>query len=59
MNFVQADLARNSTTETVVLLALAAVVAVVAWQLFRRYSGHAASDVKGLHFSQHPHDPPE
>ena len=59
MNFVQVDIARTSTTETVVLVALVAVAAVVAWQLFRRYSGHATSDVKGLHFSQHPHDPPE
>ncbi|MFL5384450.1 MAG: hypothetical protein ACJ8GN_18160 [Longimicrobiaceae bacterium] len=49
----------TSGAEMLVLLALVAVVAVVAWKLFRRYSGHATSDVKGLHFSEHPHDPPE
>ena len=53
------DLARNSAVETVVLVVLLAVVVIVAWQMFRRYTGHAASDVKGLHFTKHPHDPPE
>ena len=45
--------------EMVVLLVLLAVAVVVAWQLYRRYTGHAVSDVQGLHFTQRPHDPPE
>jgi len=60
MDIVQANrLPSTSGAEMVVLVALLAVVAVVAWQLYRRFSGHAESNVKGLHFTQHPHDPPE
>ena len=49
----------TSGVEMVVLLAFVAVALVVAWQLYRRYTGHAVSDVQGLHFTQRPHDPPE
>ncbi|HEV7590495.1 MAG TPA: hypothetical protein VGO40_20460 [Longimicrobium sp.] len=57
------DFAKDGTSisglEMVVLAALLVVVAVVAWQMYQRMSGRAVSDVKGLHFTRRPHDPPE
>jgi hypothetical protein len=53
------DGAGISGVEIVVLVALLLVVAVVAWQMYRRMSGRGVSDVNGLHFTRRPHTPPE
>ncbi|HVG45952.1 MAG TPA: hypothetical protein VM890_14520 [Longimicrobium sp.] len=48
-----------SGLEMVVLAALLLVCAVVAWQLYLRFSGRGVSDVQGLRFTRRPHTPPE
>ena len=57
------DFAKDTTSvsglEMVVLAALLLVVAVVAWQLYQRFSGRHVSDVDSLHFTPRDHTPPE
>jgi len=48
-----------SGLEMVVLAALLLVCAVVAWQLYQRFSGREVSDVNGLRFTQRHPPPPE
>lgn len=59
MDFSKAEGVGTSGAEMLVLLVLLAVVVVVAWQLYRRYTGHQVSDVNALHFTKRPHTPPE
>jgi len=59
MNYVRVDGGGMNGVEIAVLAALLLVCAVVAWQLYDRFSGRAVSDVEGLHFTRRPHDPPE
>ena len=59
MNYVRVDGGGISGVEIAVLAALLLVCAVVAWQLYQRFSGRHVSDVNSLHFTPHEHTPPE
>ena len=59
MNYVRVDGGGVSGVEIAVLAALMLVCAVVAWQLYDRFSGRGVSDVQGLRFTRRSHDPPE
>jgi hypothetical protein len=59
MNYVKVDGGGGvSGFEMVVLAVLLVVGAVVAWQLYQRFSGREVSDVDGLHFTRRPPPPP-
>jgi len=58
MDYVKVEGAGVSGLEMVVLAALLLVAAVVAWQLFQRFSGREVSDVNALRFTRRPTDPP-
>ena len=59
MDYVKVEGAGVSGLEMVVLAALLLVAAVVAWQLFQRFSGREVSDVNGLRFTDRRPPPPE
>ena len=59
MDYVKVEGAGVSGLEMVVLAALLLVAAVVAWQLFQRFSGREVSDVNGLRFTPRHPTPPE